>query len=1161
MGKGSSSKMEVVDYRMSLHYGICHGVADKLLAIYYGEKLAWHGDIADNTQFSINKPGLFGGVKKEGGAVGSVHYLNGNDTQVAPTSLASRVNLTPETCPAYRGIASIFMFGNSPGNPYKGFLLSSNNPYLKSMWAKVTRVPKVFDPELCSIEGNAYDVVRGVGNVITVNGVTKTLTTGIAEFVNGCSVMTSGQTTMVNGTDIIVDPTGDTDSVKINGVEYDFVGGVVSLPEVKITLTGFYSEGGVEMATYKIVMTPVTDANPAAIIYECMTNTVWGMGTSPAAIDFASFTDAATTLLAEKFGMSLMWSKQSTTEAFISEILDHIQGTIFVNQRTGLITLKLIRDDYNIEDLIVLDPSNCTVTSFDRKGWGETINEIVVTWTNPLNEQEETVTAQDLANITIQGGVISDARNYYGVRNAALAMTLAMRDLATASAPLAAFELEVNRKGWTLAPGSCALLNYPEYGIENLVLRLSNIDYGKRKDKTIKINAMEDIFSLPAGSFTPPPDTQWQDPSRAPTVLDPARVITAPAYFVSATLTSAEVDSMNYPDVVAALLTGTNNPDCFQYDLLSPVTDATGGSAWQNRGTLPVLGSGTLTVALPWEATTIVPAPTSIGGSTYAQVGNFMIIGDVDEDKHEIALIAASSGGNLTLKRGVLDTVPHAWPIGTKVWFVNGDTPFLDTSTFRSDAETVEYKFLSRTSIGQLDEATAPIESATMSGRPYLPNRPANVKFNSQGFTSSVDITTHDTSSYAVTWSNRNRTMEDTIALAWDDATVLPEDGQTTSIRLFTTTGTIIATITGLTGTSYTLPVSAFGGHSTVDAQLLSVRDGYESLQGHKMRLHYVPGGFMDGVAPSLYMNFVDDVYQIEDTITTANALLTRTGGQKRVQAEDGTWSWCPSNTLAFCYSSGRRRLIAEGASTNLWIGSAAPTTAQNFTVTAQSYAVSFIGTGSVTASGTGSFTKTGTGTNARVTQVFTPTEGTLTLTPSGDVREIQLEANVISTSYIVTTSSTATRTSDIYTLSNIASSLFSISGPNTIVMRGGFGRPSSGNNTYLAGDTTILRSGGSGAVVFEGSINFTLRETVLNIGTTNSGIVFGWNGSSRIGSVNSSTPRTHTSSIIANLSTVYLGSSTGFNSRTRTELDEIINYPILGSSSQVQAYAHIYTP
>jgi hypothetical protein len=58
----------------------------------------------------------------------------------------------------------------------------------------------------------------------------------------------------------------------------------------------------------------------------------------------------------------------------------------------------------------------------------------------------------------------------------------------------------------------------------------------------------------------------------------------------------------------------------------------------------------------------------------------------------------------------------------------------------------------------------------------------------------------------------------------------------------------------------------------------------------------------------------------------------------------------------------------------------------QNVTVTAESHTLHIQGTGSVTLSGTGSGTLSGTGANDRVSLVFTPTAGTLTLTVSGTV-------------------------------------------------------------------------------------------------------------------------------------------------------------------------------
>jgi hypothetical protein len=132
--------------------------------------------------------------------------------------------------------------------------------------------------------------------------------------------------------------------------------------------------------------------------------------------------------------------------------------------------------------LPTIDPSNATLTNFGRKLWGEIVNEISVTWTNPDNEQDETVTVHDLASITTQGGIVSDSRNYYGVRYARSRKRLAARDLRSAGAPLATCDAEVDRTMWFLRPASVVLLDWPEYGLVGLVMRVTSIDYGKPGD-------------------------------------------------------------------------------------------------------------------------------------------------------------------------------------------------------------------------------------------------------------------------------------------------------------------------------------------------------------------------------------------------------------------------------------------------------------------------------------------------------------------------------------------------------------------------------------------------------------------------------------------------------------------------------------------------------
>lgn len=317
----------------------------------------------------------------------------------------------------------------------------------------------------------------------------------------------------------------------------------------------------------------------------------------------------------------------------------------------------------------------------------------------------------------------------------------------------------------------------------------------------------------------------------------------------------------------------------------------------------------------------------------------------------------------------------------------------------------------------------------------------------------------------------------------------------------------------------------------------------------------------LDGNAPVLSFDFVNARCMVGGNGGALSVAVLRTGGAKWYKRFDGVYELSASNALVFDYASGRRRMVQEGQSTNLVYPSAAPTAAFALTVSALPYTVSFWGTGAVALSGTHSATVTGTGANTRTVYTFTPTAGSLTLTPSGSVARWQLEVASMATSYIETTTAAVTRLTDVCPWSSGAASVLSAAGPNTVVMRGSFGRPSSGNITYLAGNVGVLRSGGSGAVVFDGSTNFTLLEAVLGVGLTNAGIVFGWSGASRIGCVSGGTARTHSSSVIADLSAIYLGPATGVQTGVRNELDEIDVWPVLGTSAGVQTQAHIYTP
>lgn len=862
MGKSSGAKIEITRFYMSLHFGVC-AAADAITRVIVKEKVAWEGNVTTTTPFLIDKGMLFGGREKEGGVEAVAYWLPGADDQVLPDLLAQKLGrANGADAPGYRGVASIFFVG-APGTPFanavtwidraKGAQWSANNPYLPGVWVTVRRAPVGLNPDYALIPRpgseaggtvlEAHDladtfVPLGEGDpgwpghtglhpdsitigpyahpfqVICTSLVMDGDDLWVLDGVDGAHIYTMGAV-------LGVVPTGETWTLQLRNL-----GG---------TVFGF---GSIEAQS---LPAQADDANPAHIIYECLTNVDWGMGSPTTAIDTDSFEDAAVTLYGEGFGLSMIWTRQAEIQKFIQEVLDHINAVIFVDPGTGLLTMKLIRGDYDVETLPELTPDNADMASFSRKQWGEITNEIVVSWTNPETEQEETaVPAQDLASIAIQG-LVSDSRNYYGVRYAELAQKLAWRELASAGQPLATCDIEVNRSQYLLRPASVVKVTWPEHGLSELVMRVTSVDYGRPGDPTIKLNLIEDVFGLDAGDYVAPPSSGWEDPSEEPEALTIERLFTMPLFFALASPAAEFFNEPTYPEVLAGVLATTDQEDAYAFDLWDEVTLSNGSLEWQEIGSgLNIIGHAELADGLAAEAETIDAEFDNLIGDTAPTLAGFVIIGDDGEEGNEIAQVDAVDDeyGLYALRRGMLDTVPRAWPVGTPVWFIDDSTLFEDP-TLRSGGEAMSVKLLTRTSQGVLDLASASLVSHTLTDRPWLPNRPANVTIGGVMFnTASTPVDMIGESEVPVSWANRNRTTEDSQVLAWDEATVTPETGQTTRIEVRTADlSTVITTHDGLSGTSFNVPIASFGDEAVAALQFWAERsdgDGdFTSLQAH----------------------------------------------------------------------------------------------------------------------------------------------------------------------------------------------------------------------------------------------------------------------------------------------------------------------------------------
>lgn len=743
MGKSNGSgKQRVVDYRMSLHFGLCLGSADELKELWFQEKLGWSGSITSESDTFVSNPELFGGPKDGGGPQGYVRFMPGGKSQKLPARLAGLLGLTPDTAPGYRGFTSLWFFGASDG-----FLWQSNNPYLPSVWAKIKRIPKVLDTNKAEIEG---------------------------------------------------------------------------------------------------------DANPAHIIYECLTSTEFGMGAGATEVDTASFQSCADTLYAEKFGLSLMWTRQTEIEKFVQEICDHVQAFVYLSPRTGKWTMKLVRNDWGSTPLQEVNKDNARVTKFSRKAFGEIANEITVTWTDPNGEQEQTITRQDIAAVASQGSVITSSRNYYGIRKAELAERVCLRDLRTSVAPLATVEAELNRAFWGIAPGDVLTVNWPEYLATPMVMRVMRVSYGTPGESKIRVSLMEDVFSLAMPTATGTAPGQWVEPGQAPEQMLASQGFTLP-YYVLATNGTVTPSSVSYPQAYAGVLAYHPMLDAQNYELFVRSTDTTGATTYTDVGTYPLSMRAQLLSPLPTASSSVAQVSAFVGNGLTPNPGDLMLIGNGPDGQNEIALVTSTAGGALTLNRGCLDTVPKSWPVNTPVWFFNPTQGVFDLATARTAGSTATYRQCLRTSKGVIATNAVADVPVALNDRFFRPNRPAYCAINGS-ITPTYNASGQ--SQLVLSWAIRNRTMEAGQVLTWTSGSVTPEQNQQTIIRVYDPSGTKIIEYSGFlwNDSSYTLQKSWFDKWSSVTIEFLSERDGFESFQSYKITVTGLAGSGTGGPpAPPSY--------------------------------------------------------------------------------------------------------------------------------------------------------------------------------------------------------------------------------------------------------------------------------------------------------------------
>lgn len=593
------------------------------------------------------------------------------------------------------------------------------------------------------------------------------------------------------------------------------------------------------------------DANPADCLFELLTNDEWGMGASSALIDAPSFKYAQTTLYNEGLGFSSIWDSPRQITDVIEEILKYIDGVIYVDLTTGLITLKLARDDYDINNVLTLDEDSIVeITEFSRGAWDETTNEVIVTYVDRFQKfKEKTAIAQDLANARIQDDIISAKIAYNGCSNQTTAGKLAFRDLKVLTIPLIKCSIKMNRKGIVLRPGMVFKLIWPDYEVEQVIFRCIRVNYGELANGQMEVEAVQDVFSLSESSYGTGDQSQWVNPVHGATLPTTFRASEAP-YF--------------YTNDVARLQVFVAQPDSAQLSFNTYTSSSSSGTYTQVEAGDTFTPTGTLYASLSAITADVYTTGIEI---TPSNPNNLLFLRNFTADsiktgenlflitdgtKQEICAFESvtfnSGTGRYTLTntyRGLIDTVPQSWSAGARVWFYSyGDS--LPPQNFSPGTVYVEIESVAAQAKSSFTSPTG----VTIVKRALKPYPPGYFRLNTSTSTTSIS----NGSNIVVDWEARNRVTQGEMIYKQFDTGIVAEARTDYYIKFFGETNNLLRTVGPLTTLTYTYTnanqVTDNGGTEPkiVTPQLFIKRDGYYSLYAQQRTL--IRTGGVDPGAP-----------------------------------------------------------------------------------------------------------------------------------------------------------------------------------------------------------------------------------------------------------------------------------------------------------------------
>ncbi|UHT64269.1 hypothetical protein [Acinetobacter lwoffii] len=511
------------------------------------------------------------------------------------------------------------------------------------------------------------------------------------------------------------------------------------------------------------------DINPIHKIREILTDDT-AMNKPESDVNNVNFAKAADRIWDERLGISWAIDEKSCIEA-IEELCYHIEAGIRVNRQTGLYEIVLFRDDWFSDDEVHdIAENKIKDLSLEVMNSDDIVNQLNVTYYDRQRIKNSTFSVYENGSILTMGHANAESVEFpyfMNMRNAEIVTNWKLKQFST-PAWSGSFTT-----GWREARkwNRYDLIRLPWSKKWNgtILVRIMKINLGDGVNNTVAID-FEEVIPYSGEMNTSIVVDNPVDSGPKPPQPSVNAVFEAPYYLTAlrAGQTNTDLELSNNPDIgyVAAIAAKPQN------NSLNALLYTDGGiGEFEQVSRLDYCDI----LQLDQQITETTSSFTVTGSLTQiANSNNLILLND--------ELMGFMSLDNetkvLTVKRGVLDTVPKKHSSGSLFVFDLPDVAF-DLTQY-TQSEIIETQVLTTTPSGvqELSETGQSIEIQARAIRPYPP---ANVKINGVHYPKDLGVT----NALVITWVHRNRVQQTGgTVLGYFDAGVTAENGITYQLTI-----------------------------------------------------------------------------------------------------------------------------------------------------------------------------------------------------------------------------------------------------------------------------------------------------------------------------------------------------------------------------------------